>query len=195
MKLFIKVKDGKPVDHPIMAENFAQAFPDIDTENLPSEFARFIRVTPPQINRFEVYEGATYEWNGGAFTDVHHIRPMSEVERAEAIEHIRANPPSAIWVWDEKNIAWLLPKRPTEGGPWKRDLSTYEWVIATEPPFPSWVLSEDGTHYTAPIPKPVEEGKIFRWSGADNNWKEAPARPEGEGQYVFDFAEWAWVSA
>lgn len=46
-----------------------------------------------------------------------------------------------------------------------------------------------------PIPLPVEEGKIFRWSGADNNWKEAPAIPEGEGQYVFDFAQWIWVSA
>lgn len=61
--------------------------------------------------------------------------------------------------------------------------------------FTAWVLDEDNLRMVPPIPRPVEEGKIFRWSGADNNWREAPARPEGEGQYVFDFAEWAWVSA
>ena len=61
--------------------------------------------------------------------------------------------------------------------------------------FTAWVLDEATLRMVPPIPRPVEEGKIFRWSSADNNWKEAPARPEGEGQYVFDFAEWAWVSA
>jgi hypothetical protein len=61
--------------------------------------------------------------------------------------------------------------------------------------FTAWVLDEATLRMVPPIPRPVEEGKIFRWSGADNNWKEAPARPEGEGQYVFDFAQWIWVNA
>ena len=61
--------------------------------------------------------------------------------------------------------------------------------------FTAWVLDEANLIMVPPIPRPVEEGKIFRWSGADNNWKEAPAKPEGEGQYVFDFAQWIWVSA
>ena len=61
--------------------------------------------------------------------------------------------------------------------------------------FTAWVLDETNLIMVPPIPRPVEEGKIFRWSGADNNWKEAPAKPEGEGQYVFDFAQWIWVSA
>lgn len=57
--------------------------------------------------------------------------------------------------------------------------------------FTAWVFDETTLRMVPPIPRPVEEGKIFRWSGADNNWKEAPARPEG--QYVFDFAQWVWV--
>jgi len=61
--------------------------------------------------------------------------------------------------------------------------------------FTAWVLDEATLRMVPPIPRPVEEGKIFRWSGADNNWKETPARPEGEGQYVFDFAQWIWVNA
>ena len=61
--------------------------------------------------------------------------------------------------------------------------------------FTAWVLDEATLRMVPPIPRRVEEGKIFRWSGADNNWKEAPAKPEGEGQYVFDFAQWTWVNA
>jgi len=61
--------------------------------------------------------------------------------------------------------------------------------------FTAWVLDEATLRMVPPTPRPVEEGKIFRWSGADNNWKEAPAKPEGEGQYTFDFAQWAWIQA
>ena len=59
--------------------------------------------------------------------------------------------------------------------------------------FTAWVLDEAELKMVPPTPRPVEEGKIFRWSGADNNWKEAPAKPEG--QYTFDFAQWAWIQA
>jgi len=59
--------------------------------------------------------------------------------------------------------------------------------------FTAWVLDEAALRMVPPTPRPVEEGKIFRWSGADNNWKEAPAKPEGEGQYAFDFAQWVWI--
>ena len=42
MKLFIRIKDGQPFEHPIMEDNFRQAFPHIDTENLPAEFMNYI---------------------------------------------------------------------------------------------------------------------------------------------------------
>jgi hypothetical protein len=61
--------------------------------------------------------------------------------------------------------------------------------------YTTWVLDEANLIMVPPTPTPVEEGKIFCWSGADNNWKEAPAKPEGEGQYKFDSAQWAWVNA
>jgi hypothetical protein len=169
MKLFIKVKDGEPVDHPITAENFAQAFPDIDTKNLPPEFAIFIRVPWPNLDRFEVYEGVTYEWNGWAFTDVHRVRPMNSAERTEVIDRIKAGRPSASWTWDEENVRWVPPNRPTEGGPWRVDAASMDWVIATEPPFPSWVLSKDGTHYTAPTPIP-QDGNRYRWDEPTLSW-------------------------
>jgi len=43
-----------------------------------------------------------------------------------------------------------------------------------------------------PIPRPTPiEGVLVFWCGADNNWKVAPSRPEGE--YKFDFLAWQWV--
>lgn len=57
----------------------------------------------------------------------------------------------------------------------------------------SWVFDEDTCWYKPPIPRPEPiEGVTVLWCGADNNWKEAPARPEGE--YKFDFIAWAWVA-
>jgi len=56
----------------------------------------------------------------------------------------------------------------------------------------AWTLDEATCQMVPPIlrPEPVE-GKLVFWCGADNNWKEAPARPEGN--YKFDFFAWQWV--
>ena len=66
MELFIRIVDGAPFEHPIMGDNFREAFPHIDTENLPPEFARFVRVAMPTIGVYEVYEiyGEGAESNG-----------------------------------------------------------------------------------------------------------------------------------
>lgn len=157
MELYIRVKDGKPFEHPIFGDNFRQAFPDVDTNNLPPEFARFVRVAPPSIGVFEVYVECVYELVDGVYTDVHKVRPMTNEEKAAVYQQV-------IDAWA------LLPNAFN---------------------FTAWVLDEATLRMVPPIPRPVEEGKIFRWSGADNNWKEAPAKPEG--QYIFDFVQWTWV--
>lgn len=57
----------------------------------------------------------------------------------------------------------------------------------------AWTLDEATCTMVPPIPRPEPvEGKLVFWCGADNNWKEAPARPEGE--YKFDFIAWTWVA-
>jgi len=57
----------------------------------------------------------------------------------------------------------------------------------------AWALDEATCTMQPPIPRPASvEGKIVFWCGADANWKEAPARPEGD--YKFDFIAWAWVA-
>jgi hypothetical protein len=71
-----------------------------------------------------------------------------------------------------------------------------EWALLPNAfNFTAWVLDEATLTMAAPIPRPVEGGKMFRWSGVDNNWREAPAHPEAGGPYKFDFAQWIWVTA
>lgn len=39
-------------------------------------------------------------------------------------------------------------------------------------PFASWTLDEDTCLWQAPVPMPVEEGKLFAWDEATTSWKE-----------------------
>ena len=58
----------------------------------------------------------------------------------------------------------------------------------------AWTLDEATCQMVPPIPRPAPvEGVLVFWCGADNNWKEAPARPVDDNQYKFDFLAWQWV--
>jgi len=81
MKLFIQIRNGQPYEHPIMESNFLEAFPHVDPDNLPQEFASFERVEQPAIGQYEVIEGVTYEWDNGIVKDVWHVRPMNDAEK------------------------------------------------------------------------------------------------------------------
>jgi hypothetical protein len=90
LELYIQLRDGQPHEHPIFADNFREAFPDIDTENLPDTFAKFIRVDAPVPDTYEVYEGVTYQWVDGVVKDIHSVRPMTDEERAEKTAELEA---------------------------------------------------------------------------------------------------------
>lgn len=83
MELFIRVVDGQPFEHPIFGDNFRQAFPDVDVDNLPPEFARFERIEQNvQPTTFEVAE-STYTWVDGIVKDVWTVRPMTAEEEVQ----------------------------------------------------------------------------------------------------------------
>lgn len=81
LELYIQIRDGQPHEHPIFADNFREAFPDVDTNNLPDTFAKFIRVDAPVPDTYEVYDGVSYQWVDGVVKDVHSVRPMTDEER------------------------------------------------------------------------------------------------------------------
>lgn len=94
MRLFIQIRDGQPYQHPIADWNMNAAFPDIDFDNLPPQFANFIRVTEPDIpvGEYEVPYVSHYDWVDGYVKDIWAVRPMTEEERNayDAIKYLQA---------------------------------------------------------------------------------------------------------
>lgn len=167
MELFIRIKDGQPFEHPIFGDNFRQAFPDVDVNNLPPEFARFERVERPALGVYEVMtaEEPTYELVDGVYKDVWHKRDMTAEEREatkQAAQSAWASRPQA-----ENWSAWVL----------NEETSQYE------PPIPRPELDE----------AKISQGIFTYWCGADANWKDTPAKPVDDNQYKFDFLAWDWV--
>jgi hypothetical protein len=132
MELFIRLKNGQPFEHPIFEDNFRQAFPDIDTENLPESFARFTRIEPPVIGIYNVYEGVSYEWRDGVVIDVHHVRDMTVEEKTDRQNFVKsdwANSGYTSWVFDETTCSFKPPVTyPTDGKTYRWDESTVSWV-------------------------------------------------------------------
>lgn len=136
MELYIRIKDGRPFEHPILGDNFREAFPDIDTNNLPSTFARFTRVPEPVLGTYEIYEGCTYEQEGDKITDVHQVRDMTAAEKTAMQDATKARwleRGYASWVFNEDTCSFDPPTpHPTDGKLYSWDEETLAWVEVTE---------------------------------------------------------------
>jgi hypothetical protein len=132
MKLFIRIKDGQPFEHPILCDNFRASFPDVDTNNLPPEFAKFERIAPPTTEVYEIYEGVTYEWDNGIVKDVHHVRAMTEQEKQSKQDAVKAaweENGFASWTFDEETCLFQPPiLYPNDGKPYRWDEETTSWI-------------------------------------------------------------------
>lgn len=132
MELFIQIREGQPYEHPISGDNFKQAFPEVDTGNLPESFARFVRVEQPVVDVYEVYEGVTYEWVNDVVTDVHHVRPMTNDEKLthqNKVKSLWVENGYPSWVFDDVNCLFKPPvEYPTDGKSYKWDESLVAWV-------------------------------------------------------------------
>ena len=132
MKLYIKIKNNQPFEHPIIESNLLDAFPDIDVKNLPENFASFERVAIPELKIDEVHEGTAYKWDNGIVKDVHHVRPMTEEEKLEKQSSIKAawlERGFTSWVFDEISWQFIPPtQRPTDSKPYRWDEPTVSWI-------------------------------------------------------------------
>lgn len=155
MELFIKIVDGQPFEHPIFLDNFLQAFPDVDINNLPPEFARFVRKPKPEHGRFEK-TSVSYGWDGDVVTDVWTIEPMTDVEKQELFMQEKA---AAFHLLDfrmkkcEDNIAQISD--PDQRALWQACLEAHqEWVFETlnplSPKFPRFPIKDGNGNWVAP---------------------------------------------
>jgi len=133
MELYIRIKDGVPFEHPIIGDNFRQAFPDIDTNNLPPEFAPFTRIEPSAIDVYEVYEGAEYQLQeDGSYMDVHIIRDMTAEEKTAQQDAVKADWQTngyASWTFNEDTCSFDPPEPyPDDGKLYYWDEDSVSWV-------------------------------------------------------------------
>lgn len=136
MELFIRIQNGQPFEHPILGDNFRQAFPNIDTNNLPPEFARFVRVEPPAVGVYEKNQTVSYQLIDGAYTDVFSVEQMTMEEIAIKKQSVRdewaANNGFASWTFDAALCQFVPPTpRPTDGKVYRWDEPTTAWVEVT----------------------------------------------------------------
>lgn len=168
MELFIRVdENGNAVQHPIVGDNFREAFPHIDVNNLPPEFARFVRVSQPKLGMYEVLESETptYQMVDGVFTDVWSVREMTAEEKLAKQQMVqddfrnrRQAENWAAWTFDEASLSFLppVPKPEVDQAKKEQGIGTY-------------------------------------WCGAENCWKDTPPLPDDGTSYIFDFFAWEWV--
>ena len=133
MELYICIKNNELFEHPIQGDNFRQAFPDVDTNNLPPEFARFVRVAPPILGPYEIYEGVSYEWNNNIVTDVHHVSLMTEQEKIIKQNSVKEEWELfgyESWVFDENSCSFQPPvKMPEDGNQYLWNESSLSWYL------------------------------------------------------------------
>lgn len=144
MELYIQIKDGQPFEHPILGDNFRAAFPNVDVNNLPPEFARFERVLCPKLGPYETMasETPTYELVDGVYKDVWHIRDMTDEEKTakqQAVKDAWAALPTRdnylAWVWDEASCLYRPPiPRPDNGTNYFWQGTTASWVEVPQYP-------------------------------------------------------------
>lgn len=160
MRLFIRIQDGAPFKHPIIEDNFRQAFPNIDLDNLPPEFALFERIPRPTVSVYEVIESedSTYELIDGVYKDVWRKRDMTTEEKTakqQAVKDAWATMLNADnfsgWIFDETICRFEPPIPYPETG-------DYIWRGASS----SWVEMQQYPN----------DGKTYRLDFASATWVE-----------------------
>ena len=135
--------------------------------SVPAHWEPFTRVERPTPGIYQLLESdePVYTKVDGVWTDVWHKRDMTAEEKT-------AKQQAVITAFNSREQA-------------------ENWS--------AWTFDEATCTMQSPIPRPeldlakIDAGIYTFWCGADNNWKDAPAKPVNENQYKFDFLAWQWV--
>lgn len=165
MELYIKLLNGKPVDHPITKENMISAYPQIDLNNLPQDWAKFVRVPRPKLGPYEFTE-CYYEWVGDVVKDVWYTHQMGEEEKRQKQERVKKSwiedGGHSNWIFDEEKCVHVPPK------PMPQDGKVYIWVQQAN----QWVAIEPLKEQVAPHNRPPypTDGKLYDYNESTNSW-------------------------
>lgn len=133
MELFIRISNGEPIGHPIIGENFRQAHPNIDTNNLPPEYSKFERILPPILGPYEKNQRVQYELGtDGIYRDVWYCDQMTSEEitsKQNETKDYWALHGYPSWIFDEVSCSFQPPvPYPSDGNNYIWDESIISWV-------------------------------------------------------------------
>ena len=135
MELYIRIVNGQPFEHPIFGDNFRQAFPNIDTNNLPAEFFKFVRVQAPVLGPYEKNQTVSYQLVDGVYTDVFACEQLTAEEIAtkqQAVKDAWAQTGYTSWLFNEATCSFEAPTpMPTNGKIYRWDEPTTSWIEVT----------------------------------------------------------------
>jgi hypothetical protein len=136
MDLYIQIRDGNPINHPILGDNLRQVYPGIDLNNLPNNFAKFERYLRPEYNVYQTYEGVTYEWCGDVVKDVHHVRDLTLDEITEKQNFVKfawIKTGFNSWIFNEDTCSFDPPiPYPTDGLHYYWDEDLRNWCLISD---------------------------------------------------------------
>lgn len=127
----IEIKDGKPVNHPMILENFVQCFPEIDLGNLPENYAHFEKTDRPILTVYQELLSVhpSYEVANGIVKEVWVIREYSPDEKQRKMDAEKAQPHPNGWLFDEELCCYMPPiEYPTDGKRYVWDDETVNWI-------------------------------------------------------------------
>jgi hypothetical protein len=141
MRCIIQIDEfGNPVNHPIVINNFLQAFPDLDIsgDTAPAGYAWFNRrnqqelLTDPIGIKQTVETSYAQTSDGKGFEDVFQIRDKTPFELNKLILEMSENKPFPSWILDQDTMQFWLPPVERPEGKYRWEESTQVWVEKQE---------------------------------------------------------------
>tara|TARA_B100000900_G_scaffold286568_1_gene245687 strand:- start:4111 stop:4527 length:417 start_codon:yes stop_codon:yes gene_type:complete len=138
MRYFIKIEENQAVGFPMQQDNFEQAFPNEDLDNLSSSFAEVIKADVPARSVYQILDDPTYTMNAdGKMVETFTLSDVSDERKIEL-----QNEAKAAWVEDEDNFAsWVFNEEtcsyeapvsyPSDGKNYYWNEPTTSWVEVT----------------------------------------------------------------
>ena len=133
MKLYIELKNGEPINHPMLQSNMEMIYPVMNLQNLPENFCEFVRVDAPVPKWDEVVEGPEYKIIDGICYDVWTVNKISDEKRQQMLDDLAASNPYPSWTVDTVNHNLIPPTPYPEEGAWVWNEETVSWVEYIEP--------------------------------------------------------------
>jgi len=152
MELYIQIRDGQPYEHPILGDNFREAFPHIDVNNLPPEFARFERLPNPEIATTYQVNAVSYQWENGVVKDVWSVREMTQEEKAQKTQEIVDNIYRALTIRKEITQTQIDSNTGVVQEAWETHLQALN----------AWALIDPENPRFPPAPRIAEDGSVLQ---------------------------------